>query len=282
MLAQVYYETQTTAEADPMVTAVTFGLALLLGIFYTACVWRIFTKAGRPGWHALIPILNTYTLIKVAGRPGWWLVLTFLPCVSFVVIIVVYLDLAKQFNKGAGFGLGLVFLSPIFLPILAFGSASYFTEPEWRRSPRPALPYSGAGYSGGYGGAGFGGAPAPVAPGFGGPAAAPSALPSPPVAPGSGWPAAPGPQGLPPLAPSTAPSTTAPAPAPAAPDVPSNSPTPAPPPFRGGTPDVVAAAQDAGQGGLVAGWYEDPGDPAMVRWWDGGGWTAHTRPRPSD
>ena len=182
------------------------------------------------------------------------------------MLIIVYLDLAKQFNKGTGFGLGLVFLSPIFLPILAFGRASYFERARvaWLAAPRRALRRRVRR-------CGIRRRADSVAPGFGGPPAPPSALSSAPVAPGAGWPAAPRPQGLPPLAPSTAPSTTAPAPAPAVPDLPSDSPTSAPPPFRGGTPDVVAAGQDAAQGGLVAGWYEDPGDPATVRWWDGGG-----------
>jgi uncharacterized membrane protein YhaH (DUF805 family) len=63
--------------------------------------------------------------MKIAGRPGWWLILFLIPLVNLIISILVSLDLAKSFGKGAGFGLGLAFLGPIFYPILGFGSARY-------------------------------------------------------------------------------------------------------------------------------------------------------------
>ena len=74
---------------------------------------------------AIIPILNFYILCKIAGRPGWWLLLMLIPLVNFVIWIIVSLDVAKNFGKGAGFGIGIAFLSFIFLPILGFGDAQY-------------------------------------------------------------------------------------------------------------------------------------------------------------
>ena len=99
------------------------GLAIL--VFFIAAAWKVFTKAGKAGWLVLIPIVNLYTLLKIAGRPGWWLVLLLIPLVNLIISILVALDLAKSFGKGAGFGLGLAFLGPIFYPILGFGSATY-------------------------------------------------------------------------------------------------------------------------------------------------------------
>jgi hypothetical protein len=64
-------------------------------------------------------------LLQIAGKPIWWIVLFFIPVVNFVVAIIVSIDVAKNFGKGTGFGLGLAFLSPIFYPILGFGSAQY-------------------------------------------------------------------------------------------------------------------------------------------------------------
>ena len=87
--------------------------------------WVIFTKAGREGWPALIPIYNWYILLKVVGRPGWWLVLYLIPIVNIVIAIVVYNDLSKSFGHGVGFTLGLIFLNLIFFYILAFGSSTY-------------------------------------------------------------------------------------------------------------------------------------------------------------
>ena len=97
-------------------------------IFYAIAVipyWVIFTKAGRPGWPALIPIYSTYILIKVVGRPGWWIVLFLIPLVNIIILIIVMNDLSKSFGHGVGFTLGLIFLSLIFFYILAFGSSTY-------------------------------------------------------------------------------------------------------------------------------------------------------------
>jgi uncharacterized membrane protein YhaH (DUF805 family) len=99
------------------------GLAIL--VFLIAAMWKVFTKAGKAGWLVLIPIVNIYQLLKIAGRPGWWLILLLIPLVNLIISILVSMDIAKSFGKGAGFGLGLAFLGPIFYPILGFGSATY-------------------------------------------------------------------------------------------------------------------------------------------------------------
>jgi Family of unknown function (DUF5684) len=87
--------------------------------------WKIFVKAGEPGWAAIVPIYNVYVMLKIQGRPWWWLLLLLIPCVNFVLWILLMLGLAKSFGKGAGFALGLIFLSPIFVMILGFGDARY-------------------------------------------------------------------------------------------------------------------------------------------------------------
>jgi hypothetical protein len=83
------------------------------------------TKAGQQGWLSIVPILNTYVLIKLAGREGWWIILFLIPCINIVVAIIVYLDLAQKYGKSAAYGLGLIFLPFIFIPMLGFGDAEY-------------------------------------------------------------------------------------------------------------------------------------------------------------
>jgi hypothetical protein len=114
-------------------------LSLAFAVFMIASLWVVFTKAGQPGWAAIIPIYNTIVLLRIVGRPWWWLLLMFIPLVNIVVAIVVYIDLAKSFGKGVGFALGLVFLSFIFFPILAFGSARYIGPAAQAGMARPAL-----------------------------------------------------------------------------------------------------------------------------------------------
>ena len=94
-------------------------------IFFVAGCWKTFTKAGKPGWACLIPIYNVFVLMDIAGRPAWWVLLMFVPFVNFFVALVVMMDIAKNFGKGAGFGFGLFFLGFIFYPILGFGDAEY-------------------------------------------------------------------------------------------------------------------------------------------------------------
>lgn len=94
-------------------------------VFYIVSMWRVFEKAGQPGWAAIIPFYNIYILLKVAGQPGWWLILYFIPLVNIVIEIIVQVGVATKFGKGGGFAVGLIFLPFIFYPILAFGDARY-------------------------------------------------------------------------------------------------------------------------------------------------------------
>jgi hypothetical protein len=94
-------------------------------VFYLASFWRVYTKAGQPGWAAVIPIYNFIILMKIIGRPWWWILLFLVPIVNIVVLFIVYIDLAKSFGRSTGFGVGLTLLGIIFLPILAWGPATY-------------------------------------------------------------------------------------------------------------------------------------------------------------
>lgn len=104
---------------------------LVIIVFFIVAYWRLFTKAGEPGWGAIIPIYNLYLYCKIAGRPEWWLILLFIPFVNIVFSLILAMDIAKAFSKSSGFGIGLWLLSFIFVPILAFGSATY-TKPAPR------------------------------------------------------------------------------------------------------------------------------------------------------
>ncbi|MGV6860850.1 MAG: DUF5684 domain-containing protein [Putridiphycobacter sp.] len=90
-----------------------------------AGVWKTFEKAGQPGWAAIVPIYNIYVMTQIAKKPGWWLVLFLVPIVSIIIAIILMIEIAKQFGKDTGFGLGLAFLGFIFFPILGFGDAKY-------------------------------------------------------------------------------------------------------------------------------------------------------------
>ena len=109
----------------------TIGILVLLAVYLVIIVlviagfWKMFVKAGQPGWAAIIPIYNSYIMCKIAGRPGWWVILLLIPYLNFIFWIILMVDLAKSFAKGIGFAVGMILLSFIFIPILGFGDAEY-------------------------------------------------------------------------------------------------------------------------------------------------------------
>lgn len=100
-----------------------FMLAVL--VVMIASAWKVFEKAGQPGWAAIVPVYNAIVMLQIVGKPLWWIILLFIPLVNIIVGIMVYIDLAKSFGKTTGFAFGLLFLGFIFFPILGFGSARY-------------------------------------------------------------------------------------------------------------------------------------------------------------
>jgi len=94
-------------------------------VLMIAAIWKIFSKAGQPGWASIIPIYNIYIWCKIAGRPGWWVILMLIPFVNLIIGIILQVRVAERFGKSDLFAVGMLFLSFIFYPILGFGSAQY-------------------------------------------------------------------------------------------------------------------------------------------------------------
>ena len=103
----------------------TIIITLVLCTVVIVAMWKIFTKAGKPGWHCIIPLLNYYDLFEIAGMNGWMFLLIFVPIANIVIAIMLMLNLAKSFGKSTGFAVGLILLPFIFVLILAFGKDQY-------------------------------------------------------------------------------------------------------------------------------------------------------------
>ncbi len=101
------------------------AICIALAIFEIAAMWKVFTKAGQPGWAAIIPIYNIYIMTKVGGKPGYWTLLCLIPGVNIIFGIWLYNMISKSFGHDEGFTVGLVLLGIIFWPILGFGSSKY-------------------------------------------------------------------------------------------------------------------------------------------------------------
>lgn len=102
------------------------GLFWLLGVIG---IWKIFQKAGKPGWHAIIPILVIYDLLEISGKNGWYWLWLLCPVVGHFIFLIISiqasLNLAKAFGKDVWFAVGLIFFGPIFYTILGFSEAKY-------------------------------------------------------------------------------------------------------------------------------------------------------------
>lgn len=88
-------------------------------------IWKIYKKAGKPGWASLIPLYKAYCMVDIAWGNGWLFLILFVPFVGAIFGIITIFKFAMAFGKGIGFGFGLLFLGLIFYPILAFGDAEY-------------------------------------------------------------------------------------------------------------------------------------------------------------
>ncbi len=111
-----------TAEGGLVGTIVMFAI-LGVVLLTLAGMWRVFSKAGQPGWGIFVPVYNVLLMCKVAGRPAWWLIPTLLLAPIFLIILSI--DIARRFGKGAGFGLGLACLPFPFYCMLGFSGAQY-------------------------------------------------------------------------------------------------------------------------------------------------------------
>ncbi len=133
-----------------ILASIGIGLLLVLIIMIPMIIltvvanWKIFTKAGKPGWASIIPVYNTWTLLEIVGLPGWIslftligfvisgkglinneILTTILTLAQFVLNIVIGVKLAPLFKKEPAFAIGLILLPFIFYPIIAFGKAEY-------------------------------------------------------------------------------------------------------------------------------------------------------------
>ena len=92
---------------------------LIIVIIYAAAMWKIFSKAGKPGWAGLIPFYNWYVTTEIVGREVWWIALYWF----FPPIWV--MDLGVAFGRPVWFGLLSIFLGPIPMLMLGFGGDEY-------------------------------------------------------------------------------------------------------------------------------------------------------------
>lgn len=121
-------------------TTYLFCCALPIYILSVAGLWKMFVKAGRPGWPAIIPLYNLWVAFEISGHPGWWMLGVFVPFLNIIVLAVLCYHLALSFGKGLWTTLGLYFLSFVTTLWLGFGDAEYLGPAGAPQAPPPPPP----------------------------------------------------------------------------------------------------------------------------------------------
>lgn len=141
------YSTSSSAETlDPAMFAVLMSFVMIM-VFFCLVVsaisivstWKLFTKANKPGWAAIVPIYNTIVMLEIVGRPMWWLIMFFISPVNIVFGVMLYIDLAKSYGKDAGWGVLTVFFPIVMLPIMAFNKTIQYVGPVGPESHTPPV-----------------------------------------------------------------------------------------------------------------------------------------------
>lgn len=102
-----------------------FLMSSILSLVTIVSQWKVFTKAGKPGWASIVPVYNMIVMIQIADLSLVYLLLFFVPIANIYALFKIYIGIAHKFGKSTGFGVGLIFLTIIFMPMLAFGDAVY-------------------------------------------------------------------------------------------------------------------------------------------------------------
>ncbi len=124
-----------------MVPAIIFMIVVLaITVITLAGIWKLFEKAGHPGWKSLIPLYNVILWLGMIGRPWWYLIALFVPGLSVILWAILAFGTARSFGRGILFALGVTFLPFIFIPVLGFGQSEYIggMGPSYRRGPKIA------------------------------------------------------------------------------------------------------------------------------------------------
>ena len=118
---QEYWQNYNAIITSPIYIIITLAICVMLIIAW----WKVFQKAGIPGWHSIIPFLNTYDEFKIAFGNGWMFLLLLIPVVNLIIYIILEVKMSNAFGQGTGFAIGMILLPEVFYLILGFGSAQY-------------------------------------------------------------------------------------------------------------------------------------------------------------
>ena len=112
------------------VSAAIWIISMIASVLMIISMWKIFKKAGKNGWEAIVPVYNIIVLLEISEIPVWQIVFYIIPFANIYIMFKQYIELSKKFGKSTGFGVLTAFFPIICLPILAFGDSKYEKNQE--------------------------------------------------------------------------------------------------------------------------------------------------------
>lgn len=99
-------------------------------ILLCASLYKVFEKAGKPGWQALIPFYHFLPWCDIIGRPKWWAALLLIPIVNVFIFAGMIIDLIRCFDKHGFWDWVLaVVYAPAYFFYLSFTDKETFIGP---------------------------------------------------------------------------------------------------------------------------------------------------------
>lgn len=119
------------------ISAILIFFVIAVIVFMVIVNWKLFVKAGKPGWASIVPVYNAIVLLDIIGYKWYYIFMffaSFIPMVGSVILLLFTISysikLSKSFGMETGFGIGLCFLYPIFAAILAFNKNIKYVGPK--------------------------------------------------------------------------------------------------------------------------------------------------------
>ncbi|MCX6231770.1 MAG: signal peptidase I [Bacteroidetes bacterium] len=106
-------------------------LSLVFFILTLTGLWKLFEKAGVPGWNVLIPFYNFYVWLKIINKPLWWYIFILVPFINVFTILLMIVELVKCYKKFGLLEQAVAALLPfIYLPYLGFNKKEEYVHPD--------------------------------------------------------------------------------------------------------------------------------------------------------
>jgi hypothetical protein len=113
-----------------LIALMVLAVILAVGSIPVIGKWKVYSKAGFPGWAIFVPYYSDYVYVRIAGFPTWAYFVRLgihllIPKSDFFMKLILSIFVARGFNRSVPFGIGLGILDPIFLAILGLGNSQY-------------------------------------------------------------------------------------------------------------------------------------------------------------